>query len=148
MNFKNKKDKNLADIIGRRYISIAFTNYVIRIFLIAGVTETVGNLRSYAHKSKIIAERLESNRGVDLMCLAATYGRTDIVHVLLKRLNQDNIGPEELFDLNCSLHQACKLNNKVMVEMLLKAGATPWEKDDDGFSAMHHAAFNGSLQAS
>ena len=112
------------------------------------VYQSVGSLKSYARKSPIDIDRLESIRCVDLLCLTATYGRTDIVHILLKRLAQDDIEPEELFDLNSSLHQACKLNNKVMVEMLLKAGATPWEKDENGFSAMHHAAFSGSLEAS
>ena len=85
-------------------------------------------------------------RDGDLLCLAATYGRTDIVYLLLNRLKHDNIEPEELYDLTYSMHQACKLNNKGIVEALLKAGATPWEKDDDGFSAMHHAAFSGSLE--
>ena len=128
--------------------TVDLTSSVIRIFLIAGVSQTVGNLKSYARKSPIETERLESNRGVDLMCLAATYGRTDIVDILLKRLHQDDIDPEELFDLNSSLHQASKLNNRLLAEMLLKAGAYPWHKDDDGFSSMHHAAFNGSLEVS
>lgn len=128
--------------------TVDISSCVIRVFLVACATQTVGNLKSYTQKSPTDVERLESTRGVDLLCLAATYGRTDIVHILLKRLDQDDIEPEELFDLNSSLHQACKLNNKQMVEMLLKAGATPWVKDDDGFSAMHHSAYNGSLEAS
>ena len=129
---------NVHYIVCDSYLSGDFPNYVIRIFLI-------GNLKSFAQNSPNDAERLESTPGVDLMHLAAAYGRTDIVDILLKRLHQDDIDPEELFDLNSSLHHASKLNNKLLAEMLLKAGAYPWYKDDDGFSAMHHAAFNDSL---
>ena len=127
--------------------TVDFTSYLIRIFPIA-LSQTVGNFRSYAQKSKIDAERLESTQGLDLMCLAAAYGRTYIVDILLKGLKQDGIKPEELFDLKCSLHKACKLNNKTLTEMLLKEGAVPWAKDEDGFSAMHHSALNGSLEVS
>ncbi|KAI6657258.1 hypothetical protein LOD99_5 [Oopsacas minuta] len=92
-------------------------------------------------------EKSESTgKNLDLLCLASTYGRTDIVYILLNRLKQENIEPEELFDLTYSLHQACRLNNKDIVEKLLKEGATPWEKDEYGFSAMHYAAFSGSLE--
>ena len=84
----------------------------------------------------------------DLMALAATYGRADILQLVLGKLSKTHMDPEELYDLCYSLHQACKLNNGHMVELLLKAEAPPFEKGESGFTAMHHAAYSGSLEVS
>lgn len=88
-----------------------------------------------------------SSNGNTPLCCAARNGRLDAAHSLLEHERTIDKPGEQLEATNCELWSpltfAAVVGSQAVAELLLSNGASVNHKDDNGMSALHHAARRG-----